>query len=57
MKNDLLRSLRKGFEGKFRIYLRNLKYGRKNGTFRTKQAKNEGKMQIPYILTDLFLVF
>jgi len=57
MKNDLLRSLRKGFEGKFRIYLRNLKYGRKNGTFRTEQVKNEGKMQIPYILTDLFWVF
>lgn len=54
---DLLRSLKKGFEGKFRIYLRNLKFGRKNGIFRTEQAKNEGKMQIPYILTDLFWVF
>ena len=30
---------------------------RKNGTFRTEQVKNEGKMQIPYILTDLFWVF
>ena len=57
MKNDLLQSLRKGFEGKFRIYLRNLKFGRKNGIFRTEQAKNEEKMQIPYILTDLFWVF
>ena len=37
---DLLRSLKKGFEGKFRIYLRNLKFGRKNGIFRTEQAKN-----------------
>ena len=34
-----------------------LKFGRKNGIFWTEQAKNEGKMQIPYILTDLFWVF
>ena len=42
---------------RFRIYLRNLKFGRKNGIFRTEQAKNEEKMQSPYILTDLFWVF
>ena len=37
---------------KIRIYLRNLKFGRKNGTFRTKQAKNEGYEQI----AEIFLI-
>ena len=34
-----------------------MEFGRKKGVFRTKQAKNKEKMQIPYILTDLFWVF
>ena len=34
-----------------------MEFGRKKGVFRTEQAKNKEKMQIPYILTDLFWVF
>ena len=41
-------------EVKFRIYLRNRVFKRKNGVFRTKWGENRAKKRIPYILTELF---
>lgn len=54
---DLLRSLKKGFEGKFRIYLRNLKFGRKMAFLEQNRLKTREKCRFRIYLRIYFGCF